>query len=132
MFAMTGFEVRTVGDMKTALEKLARALNYPQYNYILHTGPVRWARRGYWTTLDYDYHWHIEVMPRLTHVAGFEKGTGFYICAIPPEATNGIVSSSPALGRRIMLGISSSPGWPPHSNPSTDTASHPIFSAFKA
>jgi UDPglucose--hexose-1-phosphate uridylyltransferase len=34
-----------------------------------------------------DYHWHIEVMPRLTRVAGFERGTGFYICPIPPEMT---------------------------------------------
>jgi len=32
-------------------------------------------------------------------------------------------------GRRIMLGMSSSPGWPPHSNPSTLIASQPIRSA---
>ena len=50
---------------------------------------------------------------------------------IPPEATNGIESSSAALGRRIIFGMSSSPGWPPHSKPSTLTASQPIFSAFK-
>ena len=49
--------------------------------------------------------------------------------AIPPEATNGIFSSSSARGSRIMFGTSSSPGWPPHSNPSTLTASQPIFSA---
>ena len=48
---------------------------------------------------------------------------------IPPDATKGMDNSSAALGRRIILGISSSPGCPPHSNPSTLTASHPIFSA---
>ena len=51
--------------------------------------------------------------------------------AMPPEATNGISSSSAALGKRIKLGMSSSPGCPPHSKPSTETASHPIDWAFK-
>ena len=50
--------------------------------------------------------------------------------AMPPDATNGIFSSSAARGSRIMLGMSSSPGWPPHSKPSTLTASQPICSAF--
>jgi len=31
------------------------------------------------------YHWHIEIIPRLTRVAGFEWGTGFYINPVPPE-----------------------------------------------
>ena len=31
------------------------------------------------------YHWHIEVIPRLTKVAGFEWGSGFYINPVPPE-----------------------------------------------
>ena len=50
--------------------------------------------------------------------------------AMPPEATNGIFNSSAARGSRIMFGMSSSPGWPPHSKPSTLTASQPICSAF--
>ena len=50
--------------------------------------------------------------------------------AIPPEATNGIVSSSAARGSRMKFGMSSSPGCPPHSKPSTLTASQPIDSAF--
>ena len=50
--------------------------------------------------------------------------------AMPPEATNGIFSSSAARGSRMKLGTSSSPGWPPHSKPSTLTASQPIASAF--
>ena len=49
--------------------------------------------------------------------------------AMPPEATNGIFSASAASGNRMKFGTSSSPGCPPHSKPSTLTASQPIFSA---
>jgi UDPglucose--hexose-1-phosphate uridylyltransferase len=31
------------------------------------------------------YHWHIEIMPKLIYVAGFEWGTGFYINPVTPE-----------------------------------------------
>ena len=31
------------------------------------------------------YHWHLEIMPKLTRVAGFEWGSGFYINPTPPE-----------------------------------------------
>ncbi|MBI3087319.1 MAG: hypothetical protein HYY91_00300, partial [Candidatus Omnitrophica bacterium] len=36
-------------------------------------------------TIEEDYHWHIELIPRLTRVAGFEWGSGFYINPTPPE-----------------------------------------------
>jgi UDPglucose--hexose-1-phosphate uridylyltransferase len=71
--------------LKTVMQKLANALNNPQYNYIIHTAPNRFPRRGYWKTIEDDFHWHIEIMPRLTRVAGFEWGSGFYICPTPPE-----------------------------------------------
>jgi len=31
------------------------------------------------------YHWHMEIIPRVTRVAGFEWGTGFYINPVLPE-----------------------------------------------
>jgi UDPglucose--hexose-1-phosphate uridylyltransferase len=71
--------------MKTVLAKLKKGLNDPPFNYVLHTAPFRRPKAGYWKTIDDDYHWHIEIMPRLTRVAGFEWGTGFYICPLPPE-----------------------------------------------
>lgn len=72
--------------LKLTLAKLSKALNNPPYNYVIHTAPFRnIAKTGYWRTIDHDYHWHIEIMPRLTHVAGFEWGTGFYINPTPPE-----------------------------------------------
>jgi UDPglucose--hexose-1-phosphate uridylyltransferase len=71
--------------MKKVLSKIKKGLNDPPYNYILHTAPFRRPKVGYWKSIDQDYHWHIEIMPRLTRVAGFEWGTGFYICPLPPE-----------------------------------------------
>ena len=71
--------------LKKVLMKLKKGLNDPPYNYILHTAPFRRAKLGYWKSIENDYHWHIEIMPRLTRVAGFEWGTGFYICPLPPE-----------------------------------------------
>lgn len=71
--------------MKKVLAKLKKGLNDPAYNYILHTAPFRRQKGGYWRSIDYDFHWHIEIMPRLTRVAGFEWGTGFYICPMTPE-----------------------------------------------
>ncbi|MGE5197181.1 MAG: galactose-1-phosphate uridylyltransferase [Deltaproteobacteria bacterium] len=71
--------------LKKVLAKIKKGLNDPPYNYVIHTAPFRRQKAGYWRSIDYDYHWHIEIMPRLTRVAGFEWGTGFYICPLPPE-----------------------------------------------
>lgn len=72
--------------MKLVMKKLSVALQDPPYNYIIHTAPFRrMTQTGYWKTIDSDYHWHIEIMPRLTKVAGFELGSGFYINPTPPE-----------------------------------------------
>jgi UDPglucose--hexose-1-phosphate uridylyltransferase len=72
--------------LKSVMKKLSVVLEDPPYNYIIHTAPFRrMTSAGYWKTLEYDYHWHIEIMPRLTKVAGFELGSGFYINPTPPE-----------------------------------------------
>ena len=55
-----------------------RALSFPPYNYVIHTSPFRDEINEY-------YHWHIELMPKLTNVAGFEWGSGFYLNPTPPE-----------------------------------------------
>jgi UDPglucose--hexose-1-phosphate uridylyltransferase len=72
-------EVDELGTvLKTILLKLESALDHPAYNYIIHTSPFDTQALPH-------YHWHIEVIPRLTRVAGFEWGTGFYINPVPPE-----------------------------------------------
>ena len=64
--------------LKDMLTRLDRVLDYPPYNYIIHTSPISEAAQDY-------FHWHLEIMPKLTKVAGFEWGTGFYINPTPPE-----------------------------------------------
>jgi len=64
--------------LQDMLARLDRVLEFPAYNYIIHTAPIGEAAEDY-------YHWHLEIMPKLTKVAGFEWGTGFYINPTSPE-----------------------------------------------
>jgi len=76
--------------LKKVLLKLKKGLDDPPYNFMIHTAPFRRSKpHGYWKTIEHDYHWHLEIMPRMTRVAGFEWGTGFYICPITPEEAAG-------------------------------------------
>jgi len=74
--------------LKDVLLRIKRCLNDPPYNFLVHTIPnVRATpkRTAYWDTISVDFHWHFEIIPRLTRVAGFEWGTGFYINPTAPE-----------------------------------------------
>ncbi len=64
--------------LQQVLGRLYAVLGNPPYNYIIHTAP-------YDNNVGRFYHWHIEVLPRLSYVAGFEWGSGFYINTVPPE-----------------------------------------------
>jgi UDPglucose--hexose-1-phosphate uridylyltransferase len=66
------------GLLQNILRRIDRALSYPPYNYVIHTSPFREEVNDF-------YHWHLELMPKLTNVAGFEWGSGFYINPTPPE-----------------------------------------------
>lgn len=48
------------------------------YNFVLHTQPLRSQYMKH-------FHWHFEIVPKLTSIAGFEWGSGFYINPMPPE-----------------------------------------------
>ena len=63
-----------------------RALEFPAYNLIVHTAPF------VDDVMDV-FHWHVEVIPKLTRVAGFEWGTGFYINPTPPEEAAKVLRS---------------------------------------
>ena len=67
--------------------RLRKVIGDFPYNVVLHTAPFRrdLGKRKYWETIDRDYHWHFEILPILTRVAGFEWGSGFYIYPLPPE-----------------------------------------------
>ncbi|GAB4390806.1 MAG: galactose-1-phosphate uridylyltransferase [Thermodesulfovibrionales bacterium] len=60
------------------LKQIDRLLDMPAYNFMLHISPFNNEQNEY-------YHWHIELMPKLTKIAGFEWGSGFYINPTPPE-----------------------------------------------
>jgi UDPglucose--hexose-1-phosphate uridylyltransferase len=60
------------------LQRLEKVIGQAPYNYILHTAPFREPELTY-------YHWHFEIMPKLTLMAGFEWGSGFFINPTPPE-----------------------------------------------
>ncbi len=81
------YRLRLARVLKKVMSKLKVSLEDPPYNFVLHTSPFRRkkAKTGYWRTIEDDYHWHIEIIPRLSSQAGFEWGTGFYICPISPE-----------------------------------------------
>jgi UDPglucose--hexose-1-phosphate uridylyltransferase len=64
-------------SLKDVLGRLYRALDDPSFNYYIHTAPVR--------EHEATYHWHLEITPHLTEIAGFERGTGFYINPVVPE-----------------------------------------------
>jgi UDPglucose--hexose-1-phosphate uridylyltransferase len=63
---------------KDTMQRLNEALDRPPYNFVIHTSPSTHAALAH-------YHWHLEIIPKLTRVAGFELGSGFYINPTPPE-----------------------------------------------
>jgi UDPglucose--hexose-1-phosphate uridylyltransferase len=67
------------------LRRLERVLPEPSYNLFLYSGPNHAVHPKRWPTLANDFHWHIQILPRLVHVAGFEVGSGFYANPVTPE-----------------------------------------------
>ena len=64
--------------LSNTLKRLDRVLETPPYNLVFHTAPLLGEDLPY-------FHWHIEIIPKVTKIAGFEWGTGFYINPTPPE-----------------------------------------------
>jgi len=74
--------------LRKTVEKLRQALQSPPYNYLINTAPnfdTPQSMELAGQTIEDDYHWHLEIIPRITRIAGFEWGTGFYINPTPPE-----------------------------------------------
>jgi len=72
-------DIESLADIMAKLfNRIGTLLDDPAYNYMLHVAPQ------YSPNLRF-YHWHIEIIPRLTEMAGFEWGAGVYINPTPPE-----------------------------------------------
>ena len=71
-----------IHDLAPVLRGLLRRMNStlenPPYNMILHSAPIQDQPMAH-------YHWHLEIIPRMTNAAGFEWGTGLHINPTPPE-----------------------------------------------
>lgn len=65
--------------LRTVLAKIYFGLHDPDFNYTIRSAPVESRGATY-------YHWYLSIIPRLTHVAGFELGSGMFINTVLPEA----------------------------------------------
>ena len=63
---------------KSVSEKLYNVLDDPSWSGLIHTSPLKEKNMPY-------YHWHMEIIPKLTKTAGFEWGTGLYVNPVLPE-----------------------------------------------
>jgi UDPglucose--hexose-1-phosphate uridylyltransferase len=73
--------------IKTVLARMDQVLEKPAYNLIIHSAPLSENVADF-------YHWHVELIPRLTRAAGFEWGTGFYINPTSPEEAAAVLRNA--------------------------------------
>jgi len=71
---------RFASILKRSLYRLHKGLNDPDFNFVIHTAPVRDEDQKY-------YGWYLQILPRITTTAGFEIGSGMSINISLPEQT---------------------------------------------
>ena len=64
--------------IKSVMSRVDWALERPAYNVVLHTGPL--SGEG-----DAAFHWHLEIVPRVTRFSGLEWGSGVHRNPVSPE-----------------------------------------------
>lgn len=74
-----------VDALQKSLKLLEKRLNDPDYNFFIHTAPLK-NKNQY-----KHYHWHIEILPKISVSAGFELGTGIEITVVDPDEAAGIL-----------------------------------------
>ena len=73
--------------LRSVLQRMDKVLERPAYNLVLHSAPPVEPVGDY-------YHWHVEILPRLTRNAGFEWGTGYYINPTSPEEATQVLRAA--------------------------------------
>lgn len=73
------YELATITS--ESFRRLRAALGFlPPFNVVLEENPP-----GCYQNAERFFRWRFTILPRLTKIAGFELGTGFYINPMPPE-----------------------------------------------
>lgn len=75
--------------LRNTLKKMNAAIA-PHYNFFIHTAPIH--NKSEYT----HYHWHIEILPKISKYAGFELGTGVIINSLDPDTAAEIIKSAKA------------------------------------
>ncbi|MDD5382350.1 MAG: galactose-1-phosphate uridylyltransferase, partial [Candidatus Margulisbacteria bacterium] len=73
---------------RSTLAKIYKSLNNPDYNLVFRSAPIHEKNVEY-------YHWHIQILPRVSAVAGFELGSGVYINTVIPESAAKFLRETP-------------------------------------
>jgi UDPglucose--hexose-1-phosphate uridylyltransferase len=71
--------------LRDVLQRLDQKVGGPPYNLSLHDRPFLRRREGYWNTIEEDFHWHMEILPQVSRITGFEWASGFFYNPLPPE-----------------------------------------------
>jgi UDPglucose--hexose-1-phosphate uridylyltransferase len=82
--------------LRDVLQKLEQRIDGSPYNLSLHDRPFPRQREGYWKTIEDDFHWHIEILPQVFHITGFEWASGFFYNPVPPETAARYLSLGPS------------------------------------
>lgn len=67
--------------LKELYSRIFKTLEDVPYNYFLHSAPYKEEGQK----AQQSYHWHLEIIPKLAKLAGFEWGSGIYVNSIAPE-----------------------------------------------
>lgn len=65
--------------LRSTLRRLTERLNDPDFNFFIHTSPLKNQKRYRY------YHWHIEITPKFQVPGGFELSTGMDINVVDPD-----------------------------------------------
>ncbi|MGC8775936.1 MAG: galactose-1-phosphate uridylyltransferase [Minisyncoccia bacterium] len=83
---IANFEKTPLNDLKSVIEALHFSLKQiksklgdPDLNFFIHTAPLKDGKYNY-------YHWHIEILPKISTLGGFEISTGIEINVFDPYA----------------------------------------------
>ncbi len=86
------FETATEADLNSCAEvlnfslmKLKKIFNHNlAFNFFIHTSPVREENMFPFPSTLF-YHWHIEIIPHLSKLAGFDFSTGIIVNVVDPD-----------------------------------------------